>query len=258
MSAKSRVCASPASTCPRVIGGLHGGLVPGQQAAGLGEPRGERLGPADQRADLPLVAPAEHVPAAVVDPVAVVLLVPDTALDLPGLGDRPGRPAELGHRLDALRVRAAGEFPLQPGGEHGVLDLKLGGQRAAAGLGRRDPAGQCRRRDPVVDDAHLQVIAVDPVGHRTVVLVGNQDRQGEGVQQPLRRALPVGLLRRAPRSARRRTAACPPRAAAHGRAGRAGQAGAWGCCSCARAGCAARRSPPRPRRPAAVSPRPRP
>ncbi len=48
----------------------------------------ERAGVRDQGVDLLLVAPAEHVLPAVVDPAAVVLLVAFPVLDLPGPGDR--------------------------------------------------------------------------------------------------------------------------------------------------------------------------
>ena len=49
-------------------------------------------------------------------------------------------------------------------------------------------------RHPVVDDPAAEVVVVDPGGNGLVVPVGNQQRQGEAVQQPLRGAFPVGLL----------------------------------------------------------------
>ena len=86
-----------------------------------------------------------------------------------------------------------GELPLQPRGERRVLDLQLGRQRACrrARAARRGPG--CLR-NPVVDDP-----AAAGDGRRSsrtprVVPVGNEDGQREAVQQPLGRALPVGLL----------------------------------------------------------------
>ena len=173
--------------------GVPRGLVPLLLGRDLAEAAGQHPGPVQQRVELALVGPAEHVPAAVVDAEPVVLLVPPTAaLHLAGLGDRPGHPAELRHRLDALVVGAPAELVFQPPGERGVLDQELGGQRARPVLGWRG-RGPRRLGHAVIHHPVPEVVGVDPVGHGGIVLVGHEHREREAVQQPLRGALPIGL-----------------------------------------------------------------
>ena len=65
--------------------------------------------PAEQGVDLPLVGPAEHVVAAVVDAVRSSFSCrPPLPLTCPALVIALGLAAELGHRLDALVGRPAG------------------------------------------------------------------------------------------------------------------------------------------------------
>ena len=64
----------------------------------------------DHGVDLLLVAPAEDVLPAVVDPPTVVLLVAFSVLDLPGPGDRLGRGAEVGDGVDAGVVGPAAQL----------------------------------------------------------------------------------------------------------------------------------------------------
>ena len=125
----SRSCSAPVDDRrPVDLGELVGLVQPGERVAPLdggaqrllvlasARPRRSELGGqrrclGQQRVELALVGPAEHVAAAVVDAEPVVLLVPPAAaLDLPGLGDRPRHPAELRHRLDALVVGAPGQL----------------------------------------------------------------------------------------------------------------------------------------------------
>ena len=72
--------------------------------------------------------------------------------------------------------------------------FELRGQGTGSPAGRRDPGLPRGVGDPVVDHPRLQVVGVDPVGHRGVVPIGDKHRQGEPAQQPFRRALPVRLL----------------------------------------------------------------
>ena len=64
----------------------------------------------DHGVDLLLIAPAEHVLSAVVDPATVVLLVAFPILDLPSPGDRLGRGAEVGNGVDAGVVGPAAQL----------------------------------------------------------------------------------------------------------------------------------------------------
>ena len=207
----------------------------------LAEAAGQHPGPVQQRVELALVGPAEHVPAAVIDAVPVVFLVPPAAaFHLPGLGDRPGHPAELRHRLDAHVVGAPVQLVLQPAGERRVPDQQLGGQRARPALGWRR-GGPRRLGHAVVDHPVLQVVGVDPVGHGGIVPVGHQHRKREAVQQPLCGAFPVGLTvphRDQLASERQRVVF---RCAARGTMRRAAPVASSGCWSCAPADCAAPR-----------------
>ena len=110
--------------------GVAGLLVLSLLTGERGELGGQRFGLPEQGFELALVGPPEHVVAAVVDAVRVVLLVPAAAaLELTGLGDRPGLAPELGHRLDALEVGPPGQLAFQPRGERRVPDVQLGRQR---------------------------------------------------------------------------------------------------------------------------------
>ena len=153
----------------------------------------EGLGKADHGVDLLLVGPAEDVLPAVVDPVAVVLLVAVPVLDLSGPRHRLGGGAEVGDGVDAGVVRPPPQLGFQPGLETGAgLDLEhVGKQRIT-----RPPVPYSRshRRgwDPVVHDTGPEVAVVDPGGDGLVVAVGYKHREGEVVQHTFGRALPVG------------------------------------------------------------------
>src|SRR5207253_7941737 len=74
--------------------------------------------------------------------------------------------------------------------ERTFADLQLGEQALRAevrcAVGRVDPGG-----DPVVDQAAAEVMGVDPVRHRGIVVVRDEQGQAEAAQYPLRRALPL-------------------------------------------------------------------
>ena len=58
---------------------------------------------------------------------------------------------------------------------------------------RESPAGDAAGQHPVVDEAAFQVVGVNPFRCRGVVLVRDQNRQGETAQQPLGGSFPVGF-----------------------------------------------------------------
>ena len=81
-----------------------------------------------EHGDLRLIGPAQHVPAAVVDAVPVVLLVSLVAFDLARHGDCTLFAHELLVRLTAGDVGASGQLSLEPscdGCRHALVDLEL-------------------------------------------------------------------------------------------------------------------------------------
>ena len=112
----------------------------------------------DERLDLSLVAPAEHVLATFVDAPAVVLLVPVTRLHLPFAGDRLVGAAEVAHRFNARMVGAVTQLVAKPRLELAArLDLYEVDQqreaRRAIGCSRRNQT----RRNSVVDEASAEM-----------------------------------------------------------------------------------------------------
>ena len=146
-----------------------------------------------QGGDLGRVGPAEHVAAAVVDAVAVVLLVAlARRLDLAGPGDGAGLAPELLSRRAARDVEAAGELLLQPLVELRIrLDGELPHQGVAMELREFTPR---RSADPEVDEPAPEVLRIHPPGHPRIALVGYEQRKAEVAEQPFRRSLPVALL----------------------------------------------------------------
>ncbi len=74
-----------------------------------------------ERIDLGLVGPTQDVLPTVVDPLAIVLLVPFPILDLPGTGDRLPRGAEIAYGVHAGMVGTTAELALQP-----LLESRVG------------------------------------------------------------------------------------------------------------------------------------
>ena len=156
----------------------------------------QRGGVGDEGVDLCFVGPTEHVLAAVTDAPSIVFFVPFPVLDLTGPGHGLLRQAELLHAVDAGVVGSPAELRLQPQRKSGVrFEIEHVDQERVGGpaLGRA-----CRRqagRDPEVDDPGAEVIGIDPRCDGRVVPVRDEQRQGEVVQHPLRRPLPLGCVR---------------------------------------------------------------
>ena len=82
---------------------------------GIAQTSFQLLAPGFQYGDLGVVAPAQYVAAAVIDAVAIVLLVAAAGLlDLADMGDRARLAAELFLGGAAGDVETMGEFALQP------------------------------------------------------------------------------------------------------------------------------------------------
>src|SRR5712691_241609 len=143
--------------------------------------------------DLGLVRPAENISRAIVQSVTVVLFVPlASALDLAGAGQRLGLAAKCVEGLAARIIEALDKVRLDPGVEAGIRpDRQLADERLWMKSGERSGASI---PDAIVDDALAQMRALDPSGHRGIVLVRNEDRHGVVVQQPLDRSLPCPFL----------------------------------------------------------------
>ena len=108
------------------MGGLF--LLQGADAAGqIGKGCLLSSGVFLQGGDLFGVAPAEDIAAAVVDPIAVILLVSlSGGFDLSGPGDRPGLAAELFLICAAGQIETVGYLPFDPFIEGRIgLDLQL-------------------------------------------------------------------------------------------------------------------------------------
>ena len=169
------------------------GLHRADAAAEVAEPHLEPARVGFEGGDLGRVGPAEHVAAAVVDAVAVVLLVAlARRLDLAGPGDGAGLAPELLGRRAARHVETAGQLVLQPVVERRVrLHRELPYQGVAMKLRQLAPP---RPAHPEVDEPAPEVLRIHPPGHPRVALVGDEQRESEAAQQPFRRALPVALL----------------------------------------------------------------
>ena len=126
-----------------------------------------------QRGDLLLVAPAEHESRAVVDAVAVVLLVALAApLDLARARDGHGFAAELIERLAAGVVEARRQFGVQPVVEARLrLDRNLAHQR---GGGQRRVIRRPHLEHAEVDQAPAEMRAIHPLRHPRIVHVAHQ------------------------------------------------------------------------------------
>ncbi len=142
-----------------------------------------------QCGELGLVAPAEHVAAAVVQAVAVVLLVAlARRLDLAGAGERARLAPELFGAVATGQVEALRELALEP-----VVQRRVGAQgqlvqqRLRIRLGH---VGAPWRSAPEVHQPRAQRGAVDPRRHIGVVRIGHQQRQPEAVQHALGRPFP--------------------------------------------------------------------
>src|SRR5690606_12469003 len=149
--------------------------------------------PVAQDAQLVGVAPSEHVAAAVVDSVAVVLLVaPARVLDLSGASDGAGFASELFVRIAAGDVEAAPKFVLEP---LVVRRIPLDEEPSHQGSGVQARALRGLPRPYVeVHQACAEMLAVHPFRDVLVLRVGHQQRKAESVQQPLGGAFPVALL----------------------------------------------------------------
>ena len=123
--------------------------------------------------DLGRVGPAEHVAAAVVDAVAVVLLVAlARRLDLAGPGDGAGLAPELLGRRAAGDVETAGKLVLEPLVELRVrFHRELSHQGVAVKLRQLAPP---RSADPEVDEPAREVLRIHPIGDPRVALVGDE------------------------------------------------------------------------------------
>ena len=149
-----------------------------------------------QGVDLGRVGPAEHVTAAIVDAVPVVLFVSLAGgLDLAGPGNGVGFTPKLLLILAARHVEALRELALQPLVEPRVrLDRQLSHQGVRVQAGQRGPAAPAFLANPEVDEASREVRLVNPARHARVVCVGNEERQSETAQQALRRSFPVAFV----------------------------------------------------------------
>jgi hypothetical protein len=168
-------------------------LDPADAAAQLGQPHFERPRLGFERGDLGGVGPAEHVAAAVVEAVAVVLFVPLAGgLDLAGAGDRAQLAAELLLRGAAGDVEAVRQLALEPVVVRRVgLDRQLARQRVAVQVGK---FAARTATDAEIDQPPPELGLVDPLGDLGVIVVGHQQRQAEVAQQPLGGAFPVALV----------------------------------------------------------------
>ncbi len=146
-----------------------------------------------QHGNLGRVVPAQHVAAAVIDPVPVVLFVALARhLNLAGPGDGPGLAPKLVLGVTAGHVEAFGDLPFQP-----VVISRIGfdGDPTAQGIGPQGRRGSLTRRAHAeIDQAPLEVRFVHPGGHPGVVRVRHQQRQTEIPHQALDGPLPVALL----------------------------------------------------------------
>ena len=102
----------------------------GNALAHVGQTGLQPLGLALERRDLAGIAPTQHIAAAVVEAVPVVLLMPlARTLDLARARDRPSLAAELVLVCATGQVKALGNFALQPGVVRRVgLDRELARQ----------------------------------------------------------------------------------------------------------------------------------
>ena len=113
-------------------------------------------------------------------------------LDLPCPGDGPTLPAKLVLIHTTGQIEAAGHLPFDPGIERGVgFDLQLAHQ--GIGMQRRQLTPPPFTH-PEVDQPAAQMRTVDPLGHRGVVAIRNQQRQAETVEQPFDSSFPVALV----------------------------------------------------------------
>jgi hypothetical protein len=142
---------------------------------------------------LACIRPPEHVAGAIVEAVAVVLLVPFAGgLDLAGTRDRPRLAPEL------LLCRAAGDvetvrqLALEPVVIRRVgLDGQFAHQRVAVQGGHLVTRAVPH---PEVHQATAELGLVDPLGDLGIVVIGNQQRQAEVAQQTFGSTFPVALV----------------------------------------------------------------
>ena len=123
-----------------------------------------------ERLDLGLVGPTQNVLPTVIDPLAIVLLVPFPVFDLPRPGGRLPGGTEIAHGVHARVVGTTAELALQPLLESRFRsDLEhVDQERMSRRTLRRGRPGEAGW-DPKIDDPGTEVVVVDPTGHGFVV-----------------------------------------------------------------------------------------
>src|SRR5215831_14548278 len=126
-----------------------------------------------QRGNLGSVGPSKHVARAVIEPVAVILLVALTAgLDLARPRQSLVFAPKTVDRFAAGIVKTTGQISVKPGVKRGIgADRELEHQRPRMEIrwSRRSS-----RPHPVIDQTASEMGALDPLGDPRIVFVRNQ------------------------------------------------------------------------------------